>query len=117
MDVPGYGDWLEREHHPGLRRQMAEAGAPEGFEDVVGSIIPIPDEQADTPAHWSVTFASADADATAAKATELGGKVIVAPFDAPWSTSTYTIRMTVTADPQGATFSASRFVANNDLGR
>jgi uncharacterized protein len=115
--LPGYGDWLEREHHPGLRRQMAEAGAPEGFEDVVGSIIPIPDKQADTPAHWSVTFASADADATAAKATELGGKVIVAPFDAPWSTPTYTIRMTVIADPQGATFSASRFTANNDLGR
>jgi predicted enzyme related to lactoylglutathione lyase len=115
--LPGYGDWLEREHHPGLRRQMAEAGAPEGFEDVVGSIIPIPDDQADRPAHWSVTFASADADATAAKATELGGKVIVAPFDAPWSTPTYTIRMTVLADPQGATFSASRFMANNDLGR
>jgi uncharacterized protein len=115
--LPGYGDWLEREHHPGLRRQMAEAGASEGFEDVVGSIIPIPADQADTPAHWSVTFASADADATAAKATELGGKVIVAPFDAPWSTSTYTIRLTVIADPQGATFSASRFIANNDLGR
>jgi uncharacterized protein len=41
----GYGDWLEREHHPGLRKQMAEAGAPEGFEDVVGSIIPIADDQ------------------------------------------------------------------------
>jgi predicted enzyme related to lactoylglutathione lyase len=116
--LPGYGDWLEREHHPGLRRQMAEAGAPDGFEDVVASIIPIPDDQRETPAHWSVTFASADADATAAKATELGGKVIVAPFDAPWSTPTYTIRMTVIADPQGATFSASRFIAkNNDLGR
>jgi uncharacterized protein len=114
--LSGYGDWLEREHHPRLRRQMAEAGAPEGFEDVVGSIIPIRDDQADTPAHWSVTFASADADATAAKATELGGKVIVAPIDAPWSTPTYTIRMTVIADPQGATFSASRFIANNDLG-
>ncbi len=115
--LPGYGDWLEREHHPGLRRQMAEAGAPEGFEDVVGSIVPIPDDQADTPAHWSVTFASADADATAAKATELGGRVIVAPFDAPWSTPTYTIRMTVIADPQGATFSASKFIANSDPGR
>jgi predicted enzyme related to lactoylglutathione lyase len=109
--LPGYGDWLEREHHPGLRTQMAEAGAPDGFEDVVGSIIPISDDQPDTPAHWSVTFASADADATAAKATELGGKVIVAPFDAPWSTPTYTIRMTVIADPQGATFSASRFIS------
>jgi uncharacterized protein len=109
--LPGYGDWLEREHHPDLRKQMAEAGAPEGFEDVVGSIIPIADDQPDTPAHWSVTFASADADATAAKATELGGRVIVPPFDAPWSTPTYTIRITVIADPQGATFSASKFVA------
>jgi predicted enzyme related to lactoylglutathione lyase len=111
--LPGYGDWLEHEHHPGLRKQMAEAGAPGGFEDVVGSIVPIPDDQPDTPAHWSVTFATDDADATAAKATELGGAVIVPPFDAPWSTPTYTIRITVIADPQGATFSASKFVARN----
>jgi uncharacterized protein len=108
--LPGYGDWLEREHHPQLRTQMAEAGAPEGFEDVVGSIIPIGDDQPDTPPHWSVTFATDDADATAARAGELGGKVLVPPFDAPWSTATYTIRMTVIADPQGATFSASKFV-------
>jgi uncharacterized protein len=115
--LPGYGDWLEREHHPGLRKQMAGAGAPEGFEDVVGSIIPIPDDQPDTPAHWSVTFATDNADATAKKATELGGTVIVSPFDAPWSTSTYTIRITVIDDPQGATFIASEFVLRNrDLG-
>jgi predicted enzyme related to lactoylglutathione lyase len=111
--LPGYGDWLEREHHPGLRQQMAEAGAPEGFEDVVGSIVPLKDDQPDTPAHWSVTFATDDADATAAKAAELGGTVIVPPFDAPWSTPAYTIRITVLADPQGATFSASKFVALN----
>jgi uncharacterized protein len=116
--LPGYGDWLEREHHPGLRNQMAEAGAPEGFEDVVASIIPMADDQPDTPAHWSVTFAVDDADAAAKKATELGGKVIVPPFDGPWSTSTYTIRVTVLADPQGATFAASKFVATNkDLGQ
>jgi predicted enzyme related to lactoylglutathione lyase len=108
--LPGYGDWLEREHHPRLREQMAEAGAPTGFEDVVASIIPIADDQPDTPAHWSVTFATDDADATAKKAIELGGKVIVPPFDAPWSTATYTIRMTVICDPQGATFSASKFL-------
>jgi uncharacterized protein len=115
--LPVYGDWLEREHHPDLRRQMAKAGAPEGFEDIVASIIPIADDQPDTPAHWSVTFAVDDADATAAKATELGGKVIVPPFDAPWSTSTYTIRITVIGDPQGATFSASKFVPESkDLG-
>jgi uncharacterized protein len=90
---------------------MAGAGAPEGFEDVVGGIIPIADDQPDTPAHWNVTFATDDADATAGKAAELGGTVIVPPFDAPWSTPTYTIRITVIADPQGATFSASKFVA------
>jgi len=109
--LPGYGNWLEREHHPDLRKQMAAAGAPAGFEDIVGAIIPIPADQANTPAHWSVTFATDDADATAAKATELGGKVIVPPFDAPWSTATYTIRITVISDTQGATFGASKFVA------
>jgi uncharacterized protein len=108
--LPGYGDWLERAHHPGLRKRMADAGAPEGFEDIVASIIPIADDQGDLPPHWGVTFATDDADATAAKAAQLGGKVIVPPFDAPWSTATYTIRVTAIADPQGATFTASKFV-------
>ena len=85
--------------------------APPGFEDVVASINPIPDDQPDTPPHWSVTFGVDDADATAAKATELGGELIVPPFDAPW------VRMTVISDPQGATFIASKFVPENkDLG-
>jgi uncharacterized protein len=108
--LAGFGDSLERDN-PDLRKQMAEADAPEGFEDVVGAINPIADDQPDTPAHWSVIFAVDDADATAAKATELGGKVIVPPFDAPW------VRMTVLGDPQGATFIASKFVPENkDLG-
>jgi uncharacterized protein len=108
--LPGFGDFLERDN-PDLRKQMAEADAPAGFEDVVATISPIADNQPDTPAHWSVIFAVDDADATAAKATELGGQVIVPPFDAPW------VRMTVIADPQGATFIASKFVPENkDLG-
>jgi uncharacterized protein len=104
--LPGFGDFLERDN-PDLRKQMAAADAPQGFEDVVGSINPIPDDQPEAPVHWSVTFAVDDADATAAKATELGGNVIVPPFDAPW------VRMTVIADPQGATFIASKFVPEN----
>jgi predicted enzyme related to lactoylglutathione lyase len=111
--LPGYGDYLER-YQPDLRKQMAEAAAPAGFEDIVASINPIADDQRDTPAHWSVTFAVADADTTAARARELGGKVIVPPFDAPWSTATYTIRVTVLGDPQGATFAASKFVPKNE---
>ena len=104
--LPRYGDHLERDN-PGLRKQMAEVGAPKGFEDVVASVNPIPDDQPDTPAHWSVTFAVDDADAAASKATELGGKVIVPTFDAPW------VRVTVISDPQGATFIASKFVPEN----
>ena len=104
--LSGFGDFLKRDN-PDLRKQMAEAGAPDGFEDVVASIAPIPDDQPDTPAHWSVICAVDNADATAAKATELGGNVIVPPFDAPW------VRMTVLGDPQGATFIASKFVPEN----
>jgi predicted enzyme related to lactoylglutathione lyase len=104
--LPGYGDYLERDN-PGLRKQMAEADAPEGFENVVASLIPIADDQPDVPPHWGVTFAVDDADAIADKATQLGGKVVVPPLDAPW------VRMTVVADPQGATFTASKFVPEN----
>ena len=104
--LPGYGAFLEKSD-PGLRERMTESGAPEGFADVVATLNPIADDEPDTPAHWSVTFAVEDADATAAKATELGGQVIVAPFDAPW------VRMSVISDPQGATFIASQFVPEN----
>jgi uncharacterized protein len=99
--------WFARIHPAGHAGDVSN----EGFEGIVGAVIPIPDDQPDTPAHWSVTFATDDADATAAKATELGGQVIVPPFDAPWSTEAYTIRLTVISDPQGATFSASKFVS------
>jgi predicted enzyme related to lactoylglutathione lyase len=104
--LDGYGDHLE-EIQPGTRANVKEVGGPEGFEDVVASINPIGDDQPDTPAHWSVTFAVDDADAIAARATELGGRVVVPPLDAPW------VRMTVLADPEGATFIASQFVLEN----
>jgi uncharacterized protein len=104
--LPGYGDYLEQ-GDPGMRERMAETGAPAGFEDVVASLNPIADDQPEMPPHWGVTFAVDDADATAEGAAELGGQVVAAPFDAPW------VRMTVIADPQGATFTASKFVPEN----
>jgi predicted enzyme related to lactoylglutathione lyase len=104
--LPGYGEFLERSD-PGLRERMADSGAPAGFVDVVAALNPIADDQPDVPAHWGVTFAVEDADATAERAAELGGKVVVPPFDAPW------VRMAVIADPQGATFTASKFVPEN----
>ena len=103
--LPGYGDYLE-ELTPGLRARTAEFGAP-GFEDVVATINPIPGDQTDTPARWSVTFSTDDADAAAERASDLGGEVVVPPFDAPF------VRMAVLRDPGGASFTASQFVPHN----
>ena len=104
--LPGYGDYLERDT-PGLRKMVMDVGAPERFIDVVAAINPITDDMPEMPANWSVTFAVDDADGIAARAVELGGKVLAGPFDAPW------VRMAVIADPQGATFMASKFVPEN----
>jgi uncharacterized protein len=104
--LPGYGDHLEQQT-PGLRQQMAQMGAPEGFIDVVAALNPIADGDSDTVAHWDVTFAVDDAAAVAAKARELGGHVVRGPVDAPWS------KVAVIADPQGASFIASQFAAEN----
>jgi predicted enzyme related to lactoylglutathione lyase len=100
--LPAYGDFLER-RTPGLRESMADTGAPERFEEVVASVT----EAADVAPHWDVTFAVDDADAIAARAADLGGEVVVPPFDAPW------VRMTIISDPQGATFTASRYAPEN----
>lgn len=102
---PGYGDFLA-ERDPDIRERQAAGGAPEGFEDAVTWLIPMTDGQfpEGTPAHWSTTFAVDDADAVAEQAEKLGGKVLAPPFDAPW------VRMTVLRDPQGAVFTASKFV-------
>jgi predicted enzyme related to lactoylglutathione lyase len=104
--LPGYGDFLEQ-RRPGLREGIADMGAPERFEDVVATLSAIPDAQPDVPPHWGITFAVDDADAIAARAGELGGQVAVPPFDAPW------VRMTIITDPQGASFTASKFVPEN----
>ena len=69
--LPGYGDDLERDN-PDLRKMVAESGGPPGFEDVVAAINPIGDDQPDTPPHWSVTFATDDADASAAQGRRAG---------------------------------------------
>ncbi len=106
--LSAYGDYLEA-LTPGTRERAAELGAA-GFEDVVAAITPIAGDDADI-AQWGVTFSTEDADAMAAKATELGGTVLVGPVDAPYS------RLTVLRDPQGATFSVTAFVPENkDIG-
>lgn len=100
--LPGYGDHLE-ELNPGMRAGMKEMGAPEGFEDVVATVLP----SHGGPARWSVTFAADDSDAVARRTQELGGSLLAGPEDGPW------VRFVVLADPAGASFTASQFVPEN----
>jgi predicted enzyme related to lactoylglutathione lyase len=104
--LPGYSDDLERDT-PGLRKMLADAGAPDGFEDVVAGIQPIGDGDTETPPHWNVTFAVDDVDVIAARVAELGGTVVSPPTDAPWT------RVAVIDDPQGARFIAGQYVPEN----
>src|SRR2546423_786604 len=64
-----------------------------------------PPQMPGVPSHWHVYFGPDDADATAAKAAELGGSVIVPPFDTPVG------RIAVLSDPQGAMFSVIKNAA------
>jgi uncharacterized protein len=102
--LPGYGDFLER-LDPDLRSRHSEAGVPEGFSDAIGWMMPMPADQYpdDVAAHWSVTFSVDDTDAVAARAADLGGRVVTQPFDVEMA------RVAVLRDPQGAAFTVSRF--------
>ena len=102
--APGYGDFLEQTVDPEIRKRQQEVGAPAGFEDAIGWLVPLADSTTpDAAPHWHVTFAVKDADATAARAAELGGAVVAAPADLPW------VRLAVLHDPQGAVFTISAF--------
>ncbi len=103
--MPGYGDYLVT-LNPDLLRMQESSGAPPGFEDAIGWMALMTNDQfpQDTPPHWSTTFAVADADTVAGRAAELGGRVLEPPFDAPF------VRSAVLSDPQGAVFTVSKFV-------
>ena len=85
-----------------------EPFGPDGFYTVIkngdtgiGGYMKLTDEMKEmgAPPHWLVYIATSDADATAKKAVELGGRVIRDPFDIP-----EVGRIVVLADPQGAVF-------------
>ncbi|HLH29409.1 MAG TPA: VOC family protein, partial [Acidimicrobiales bacterium] len=65
----------------------------------VAGMMPMPAAvPAQVPSHWLVYFGTADCDATAAKATELGASVTVPPTDIEPG------RFSVMLDPTGAAF-------------
>jgi uncharacterized protein len=73
--------------------------------DVVATLLPIEDGDAETGPHWGVDFWIGDTDAAVAKAEAQGGSVVVAPQDNP------AFRTAVLADPNGAAFSVSQLTA------
>lgn len=94
---PGYGDLLDA-RNPGTRRMHEDAGAPEGFTDAIGWLL-----QDDGPSRWAVTFSVEDTDASAARVAELGGEVLVPPYDAG------PVRVAQVRDPAGVIFTISRY--------
>lgn len=96
---PGYGDHLAA-REPGIRDRQDGAGAPAGFADAVAWLQVV---GAREQPHWHVTFAVADAAATAARAQALGGVVAVEPYVAG-PTDLAELR-----DPLGAAFTVSHF--------
>ena len=101
--VPGYGDHLAQ-RDPTLRERLsADDDAPKGFEDATAWVTGMEGQPEGAPPNWGVTFSVEDADAIAARASELGGKVLAEPFDAP------PVRMAVLSDPQGAVFTVTRY--------
>ena len=99
LRLPGYADFLEQ-FDPELRKRHAEFGAPPGFSECIGWILPLPGDEAP---HWSVTFTVADTDAVVATARKLGATVVVEPYDvAP-------VRSAVLRDPAGARFTVNAF--------
>ncbi len=68
-------------------------------EHFIGGVPPARDRAPNTPPHWLIYFHTADCDAFAAKAKQLG-----ASFHLPPTTMENVGRMAVVADPQGAVF-------------
>lgn len=66
-----------------------------------GGVIQMTSEWGDMPSHWMVYFSVVDCDGVMAKATKLGGKVVMGPIDAPGVG-----RFAIISDPQGGVFTA-----------
>jgi predicted enzyme related to lactoylglutathione lyase len=100
-DVPGalkfYRDTLGWEVWPSDEYPMVGIGGKMfgGLMDMTQMFPP------DVPAHWNPYFVSADVDATAARARELGGEVLYGPEDTRMENGP---RIAILRDPQGGVF-------------
>ena len=85
---------------PEMKYTVVSAG-----DEQIGGIMPMPPQAAGTPPMWGMYITVEDVDATARKAGELGGKVLMAPRDIP-----DVGRFVLIQDPQGAMFSVIKYV-------
>ena len=75
-------------------------------EEFIGGVPPASHRQPGTPAHWLAYFTVSDCDATATAAKNLGAKLYMPPTDFE-----NVGRISVMADPQGATFAIFKAAA------
>ena len=94
---PGYGDHLEATVDPDIRTR--QAGAPEGFEDVIGAIVPAGERATRLVGRAHRRRPRRDC---VARVEALGGTVL-------HTTENDWTRDAVVRDPQGAVFTASQF--------
>ena len=97
--VPGYGAFLA-DHDPEVKAWQESGQAPGGFID---SVTWLELDPTATSATWEVTFAVDDADASFARALDLGATERVPLFDTPWT------RQGTVVDPQGAVLVLSQY--------
>jgi len=123
--VPGALTWSElattdagkaRQFYTGLfgwGTKIGDAGGIEYTEwlnqgQPVGGMLQMTEEWKGAPPHWMPYFLVADCDASAARASQLGGQVIVPPTNIP-----HAGRFAMVQDPQGAMFSIIRLTAQH----
>ena len=80
-------------------------------EEFIGGIPPASHRQPGTPPHWLAYFAVSDCDASATQAKNLGAKLYMPPTDFE-----NVGRISVIADPQGATFAIFKAAARGASG-
>lgn len=68
-------------------------------QQMIGGVVPVDHRDPNVPSHWMSYFLVTDCDASAAKVTAMGGKIVFGPM-----TMEKVGRMAYVADPQGAMF-------------
>ena len=90
--------WATEAHDMGEMGKYTMFNMP-GTKDGVGGMMKMPPGMENVPPHWLAYFDVTDCDASAKKATELGGKLLMPPTDIP-----NIGRFAFVQDPQGAVF-------------